>query len=242
MIVGVDGCKGGWLGMWVGAEGVVKHRVFPDITSLWTEFQSAKRILVDIPIGLLEVGKDERTCDRQARKILGKPRGSSVFRVPCRTAVYHLSYHTASSVNKDLTGKNLSKQSFSIIPKIREVDKLLISDHRARRIFREVHPELSLCGLNKGTPMAFNKKSARGYQERLKTLNEYWENATGIVQAILASTYRNIVARDDIIDAFAILLTGQLPEGNLTSLPKIRVRDKRGLPMEIMVGIPDSQD
>jgi len=41
-------------------------------------------IAIDIPIGLLE---GPRVCDKAARKLLGQPRGSSVFPAPCRPAL-----------------------------------------------------------------------------------------------------------------------------------------------------------
>ena len=236
MIIGVDGCKAGWISIWIRSDGEVQHEIFPRIQSLWDKFETTDSILIDIPIGLLASGEKERVCDREARKILGKGRGSSVFPVPCRPAVYANSYLSASEVNKNLTGKSLSKQSWNITPKIREVDELLLSNPLARKAFCEVHPELSLWGLNKRTPMAFNKKSERGFQERVAILDRHWANVSGIVREIKALYSTAVIARDDIVDAFAILLMGRLSNKDVYFLPEVNVTDEEGIPMKIRVG------
>ncbi len=237
MIIGVDGCKAGWIAIWIRPDREVQHQVFPCIQSLWEKCKTGDLIFIDIPIGLLASGEKERACDREARKILGKRRGSSVFRVPCRLAVYANSYLLASEVNKHLTGKSLSKQSWNITPKIREVDELLISDPIARKAFREVHPELSLWGLNNRIPMSFNKKSERGFEERVAILDRYWANVSGIVGQIKALYSTAVIGRDDIVDAFAILLMGRLSNKDASFLPEVDVADEEGIPMKIQVGV-----
>jgi predicted RNase H-like nuclease len=242
LLVGVDGARGGWFCMWISSHEEVEHEIFPDIQSLWTKFEAADDILIDIPLGLVEAGMEERICDRKARRILGKGRGSSVFRVPCRPAVYSSPYPSASSINKGLTGKSLSKQSWNITPKIREVDQLLISNERAKTVFKEVHPELSFWGLNNRTAMTFNKKCENGFQERVAILDQYWENASGVVEAIQTSYSRKILFRDDIVDAFAILLMGRLPGRDLCSLHGVSLVDEKGITMEILVGISKARN
>jgi predicted RNase H-like nuclease len=62
--------------------------VFENIREPWEEFKCAKAILIDIPIGLKEERVDERECDVEARRLLRSKRASSVFRSPCRKAIY----------------------------------------------------------------------------------------------------------------------------------------------------------
>ena len=62
----------------------------------------ANSVLIDIPIGLLDKGPDERSCDKAARKLLGK-RASSVFPAPARQALDASDYQAALAVNREST-------------------------------------------------------------------------------------------------------------------------------------------
>ena len=55
----------------------------------------------------------------------------------------------------------LSKQSFSLIPKIREVDLIMRSDSIARQKVHEVHPELLFWSMNHGKPLEHAKRISR---------------------------------------------------------------------------------
>ncbi|SFC52251.1 Protein of unknown function [Halobiforma haloterrestris] len=57
----------------------------PSIHSVWFEHRDADAILVDVPIGL--PADHRRTCDREAKDLLGPDRANSVFWTPCREAV-----------------------------------------------------------------------------------------------------------------------------------------------------------
>lgn len=76
-------------------------------------------LAIDIPIGLLD---GTRACDTAARKLLGQPRGSSVFPSPCRAAIQVASYGDACDANELRTGRKLSRQTWGIAPKIKQVD------------------------------------------------------------------------------------------------------------------------
>ena len=109
--------------------------------------EDTDRIFVDIRIGL-PCGPEERQCDQKAREMLGAPRASSVFHAPVRAELGATNYAQASEINRATTqgntrGKEISKQTFAIAPKIREVDSLLRDSSKARRLVREVHPEVS---------------------------------------------------------------------------------------------------
>lgn len=71
----------------------------------------------------LETQQDVRP-DGEARHYLSG-RGSCLFNTPCRQAVYVDDYREASDINRMILGKGLSKQSFSISNRIREIDLLL---------------------------------------------------------------------------------------------------------------------
>ncbi len=84
-VAGVDGCKAGWFAVWGDGGKTPRFGVFPDFRTLWLELGHADVIVVDIPIGL--PSDVPRACDLEARKLLGQPRGSSVFPPPCREAL-----------------------------------------------------------------------------------------------------------------------------------------------------------
>src|SRR3990167_4972582 len=84
--VGVDGCKAGWIAVARGEAGL-KSWIFRNFPELVAAFPDAERICVDVPIGLPSREAPIRPCDQRAREVLGRPRGSSVFPVPCREAL-----------------------------------------------------------------------------------------------------------------------------------------------------------
>ena len=77
VLVGVDGCHGGWLGVIERPDGHLNAVVYRRFIDLLTAWPLATAIAVDILIGLPEVGA--RACDAAARKHLGLPRMCSVF-------------------------------------------------------------------------------------------------------------------------------------------------------------------
>ncbi len=123
---------------------------------------------MDIPIGLRQGSsakrsreRQERRCDKEARKLLG-PRRACVFRVPCRPAVYASSYDQAIARNEKLTGTRIFKATWNIVGKIREVDEFLSSNPEARNSVREIHPELCFWSLNRCRPLQYPKRRGKG--------------------------------------------------------------------------------
>ncbi|HYJ77607.1 MAG TPA: DUF429 domain-containing protein, partial [Actinomycetes bacterium] len=80
-VLGVDGCRGGWMGALV-ADGAVTWLRFGDITAALAV--GAAVVGVDMPIGLPATGR--RECDLLAKKTLGAahPR---VFLTPPRAVL-----------------------------------------------------------------------------------------------------------------------------------------------------------
>ncbi len=124
LVLGVDGCPGGWCCVAIDADTteIASAEVHPTFERV---LQSpATLICVDIPIGLLDV-PGQRACDVEARRLLGRGRASSVFPPPSRRSLSFAEYREASDVNFQITERRLSKQSFNISPKVREVDGLM---------------------------------------------------------------------------------------------------------------------
>ncbi len=102
----------------------------------------AERILVDIPIGLPSKQCPVRPCDLLARKLLGAPSASSVFPPPSRAACRAASVAEARRINLSEVERSLSEQAWGICRKVAEVGALLLAQSAARKVVREMHPEV----------------------------------------------------------------------------------------------------
>ena len=193
-VAGVDGFHGGWVAFKVDLTTRATSVEVVDL-SAWLRKRPPELACVgiDIPIGLLD---GTRACDIAARKLLGQPRGSSVFPAPCRAALGAQTYAQASSINRRKTKKGLPRQAWSIVPKIKQVDDAITPD--SQRWAFEVHPEVCLWALNQRRPMAQNKKKPDGSQERISVLRA---DFPGIEQQL--SDRPPGVGRDDLLDAAA---------------------------------------
>ena len=229
--LGVDGCRAGWF--YFSFEGDdLTWGLAPKVQGLVDAVPDSSTILIDTPIGLRSANDGERLCDLAARRLLSPVRHSSVFPAPSRQALGASSYEEASSINREILGKGLSKQTWAIAPKIREVDGLLQSSAKARRMLREVHPEVCFCGLA-GRPMQYSKKKREGFEERMEVLRTYYPEADLITHEAVQPHTRNELALDDVVDAFvASLCARQI--GECVSLPQQPEFDVKGLPMEIV--------
>ena len=236
-VVGVDGCRGGWLAVKLDRDGTAAARLFPDMASLWSAYRPAALILVDIPIGLPESAND-RACDQEARKILG-PRRASVFPVPCRPAVYAPDYDAAIKINETRTGKRIFRATWNLMPRMRQVDEVLAAESRARGVIREAHPEVLFWSLNQKRPMVFYKKNAAGEAERLEVLQRVDPRAQDLFFKLRQDLPKKNAAPDDLLDALAAAMTGFAGRNRLKTLPPSPERDARGLPMEMVYFLPD---
>lgn len=233
MFVGADSCKAGWFTVLLTEDNDWKVDVFPDVSSLWNKYSSASVILLDVPIGLRERGPEERLCDIEAQKLLSPKRRSSVFPAPCRQAISAKTYEEASNINKQMTGRRLSLQTWNIIPKIREVDILLSNDESARSRVREIHPEICFWALA-GHPMKHSKKKREGLLERTQVLQSIYPRTDDIIDHALSTYRRNEVARDDILDALSAAVTATVGVRELVSIPEAPEFDSQGLRMEMV--------
>lgn len=248
LYVGVDGCRDGWFAVGFDGDGRYGFDVFCTFQGLTDELCNAKLILVDIPIGLLE-GPEERNCDRLARKKLGRPRSSSVFRVPTRKTVEKVAkspdrkhHENASKYERSQTkGKGLTLQAFYIAPKIAKVDAAIRCNSVVKPPVKEIHPELCFWALHDGKPMMHSKKKPKGRAERLAVLKNVEPQACEIYKQAKGRFRRKDVALDDIIDALAAAVTALCGHDQLQTVPTCPQEDtvlKR--PMEMVYWTPES--
>ena len=227
--IGIDGCPAGWFYVVLGRSGPPAFGILPCIRVLQDLMGPRTLVLLDMPMGLKNNGPDERECDRRARRLLGR-RGASIFPAPARPALDETDYAGASAVNHACTGRKLSKQSFYIMKKIREVDTFIRDFPGRNRIF-ESHPELAFLALNRFVPLAFSKKLSQGRQERLDVLTRFFPGAGSLYERAASFWPRKDLAPDDILDALVLAVSATLPMGRV---PETVPKDAYGLPMQIV--------
>jgi predicted RNase H-like nuclease len=226
-LLGGDGCRAGWL--------VVGARLDPSgefgqlSWSLELEaasFIDADLVAIDMPMGLAADGP--RPCDQQARALLG-PRRSSVFPSPVRAALGAVDYREACNLSFAASGRKLSKQAYNLLPKIRQLDQLLLANPGRSDRVHEVHPELAFSQWNGGEPMAHGKKIAAGAAQRQALVEAQFP---GLALKIRKGVAKSQLADDDILDAIACLWSARrlFRQGALVLGGE---RDGCGLPMRI---------
>lgn len=231
--IGVDGCPAGWFFVALEPSGRSRWGIVRTLADLAGETSEPARVFVDIPIGLLD-GPGPRECDRMARRALGGRRASSVFPAPARPVLDAVDYEDAKRLSRGATGKALSRQAFAILHRCREVDRLLRDDAKARRIVREIHPEVCFWAFAGQRPMEHNKKTEEGFRERIALLERIRPSAEQEIEAMLRRFKRREVARDDAVDALAAALTASAPAAALRTLPPQPQVDRAGLRMEMV--------
>lgn len=238
LYLGVDWSAGSWFVVAFDREGFDHAEVFDEIGELWHRYEDrTERVLIDIPIGLLEGGEEGRACDDRARDVLGS-RSASVFTPPVREATRRRGYKAAKRVNERKTGRGISKQAFNISSAIAEVDDLLRNVPEARAAFYESHPEVCFRALA-GEPLEHSKRKAGGYAERMRTLATSDPDAPAAVQAAAEAAGDRDVTVDDVLDATVLAYTARPGSGELYSLPPDPPMDPKGLPMQIVYRASD---
>ncbi|OYR57950.1 DUF429 domain-containing protein [Halorubrum halodurans] len=248
--VGVDWASRGWLTVAID-DGEWTARMSPSIHSVWFDHHDAESILVDVPIGLPE--SERRGCDRGAKEFLGSDRARSVFWTPCRDAVEADTYDDARRANRDARDDSLSSQVWGLIPRIREVDRLLRDVTEARKTMLESHPEVCFEAFaEEGLP---SKHEDDGLSRRRELLEGTDASADGVYDGFVERYIdgqppwaRRIgnANRDDLLDAMVLALAAKVADGDfervldhaedgVESIP----RDEAGLPMQIVYADPE---
>ncbi len=209
------------------AEGSVEHlepRLLARFSDVFSLRPRPRFAAVDMPIGLSAqrvVGG--RECERLARAKLG-PRRSSIFSAPSRSVLSARDW-------AEVRGKGMSKQSFHLLPKMREVDEQMTVSRQ--RWIRETHPELAFARLA-GAPLSASKRTAEGRAQRLRLLSGLLPASTSLYRQASSTWRRKEVAADDILDALVLAFAAcDMLRGHSHCLPARAPRDPRGLRMQI---------
>jgi len=204
-VVGVDGCRQGWVVVRIGPEGALDAGCFARFDEVMRAHSDAAVVGVDMPLGLVDAGP--READRAARAFL-TGQTSSIFSAPPRSALAARDYREAVVFSEAATGKGLSRQSFALFEKIREVDRF-VADPRVM----EVHPEVAFRCMSGGEPVG-RKKSYGGMRRRLALLE-----AQGVALPESLGP-ADAIGIDDVIDAAAVAWTARrIARGEALRLP-----------------------
>lgn len=231
LICGVDGCKKGRIVITKDLDsGLISWRLYHSTHEIVYRAPRPEIIAIDIPIGLPEYGS--RICDVEARQLLGPGRSSSVFPAPIRPILVAANYSEACQIRFQIEKKKMSLQTWAITPKIIDIDTELRKGNELRKIFREIHPEISFFFLAGRRPLQYNKKDKAGHEERFALLEPifgHWLSSALAERHILAST------KDDVLDAFVALWTAErIANGTCQTIPFEPPTDSFGLHMEMV--------
>ncbi len=230
-IAGIDGCRGGWLVICeTPLPGPWTWFVEPHFEAVADRLHEFDAIGVDMPVGVPDRG--DRKCEALARRILSPRRTSSVFSAPIRPILAIDDYDTACTARQAIDGKRMSRQSFFIMEKIAEVDSVVRSRPDIGSKIFEVHPEVSFTALGDGEPMHHPKRDPAGFEERLAHLTDVFPET--VLREALHSFPRTLAARDDVLDAFAVLWsTKRIALSTAERLPPEPAYDSCGIDMAI---------
>jgi predicted RNase H-like nuclease len=235
-VAGADGFREGWVVvLWQPAAGTTRRRTVDGVDPLLSLPEAPAVLGVDMVIGCPDAAvPGGRACDRAARRLLGHPRGTSVFSPPAYDALRADTYDEALRRNR-ASGPNapgLSKQTFHLVPKIRALAERM-TPRRQERV-REVHPELAFYAMNDDAPVDDGKRTAAGRRARIDLLT-----AHGVpgVKAAVDTLPGGPLGADDVLDAHAACWTARrIYEGIAERCPPRNEqppRNARGLRMEI---------
>jgi len=229
-IAGIDGSKGGWVCV-SGYENNFKELKFEKLK----EFDDIKSkdfnlVLVDIPIGLdIDLKKGGRIVDKLARKELLTNK-SSIFNAPSRLVLEAKNYEEANKINKN-KGMGLSKQSWNLVKKIKEVDEFIRNSNKTA-IF-ESHPEIIFQAMKKDK-VSTKKKNDEGIIERRNLLEKNGFNKVFLERNLSAKD--SFYKKDDFIDACSLFWSANRAIAKTeVKIPNDIVLDSEGIIMQIKV-------
>src|SRR5580658_1626928 len=228
-LAGVVPCPKGWLMASAELQGITMAPEAPQVVSTFLEVLDYKPafqvVALFSPVGLLDDPTARgRTCDREARRLLGPPRAGAVLSAPVRGAIECQSYREAKEAN----GGRRSAIGWCLLKRTAEVHEQM-APYWQRTIF-EVHPELSFFQLNGDKPVRFSKHTRAGRDERRALLDGRMPG----VERIIGEKVRG-VSQAHLLDAAACLWTARrVIARGVVHLPEHPEWDSEGLRMEFV--------
>ena len=223
LVAGVTPCRGGWLvaaaklqGTIFAPEDPMRIETFVDVVDMRPSYSI---IALNAPVGGLERAQaGGRTCDRDARALLGR-RAAAVKSAPV---------HVESREGTDLLPDHIDAISRTLLPRYQEAAREM-APFRQRTIY-EVNAELSFYQLNSEVPMQWGKHSEKGVEERRSVLEA---KLPGVLRVIDAEVQGATASH--LLDVAAILWTARRIFAHAAiRIPTDPEWDEQGLRMEIV--------
>jgi predicted RNase H-like nuclease len=223
LVAGVIPTAVGWLVASAKLQGVTiapeSPRVLDSFMDVIDEKPAISVIGLFAPVGLIDKPEDgERTCDADARALLGTDMGTAIHSAPSRRELEQVA---AMAHAVDVETVELARRYV-------EVDREM-APYRQRTVF-EVHPELTFYQLNEDQPLERHLRSTQGRRDRRSLLESHIPSVERILDARVPG-----IRPSQLIEATACLWTARrILARAITRLPTDPEWDSRGLRMEIV--------
>jgi predicted RNase H-like nuclease len=228
-LAGVVPCPGGWLvlparlaGITVVAEDAFVLRTLVEVLDYRPKFDAAA---IDAPMGFNDhpVGA-YRTCDDEARELVGWPRRVGIRPVPSRAALFAPSREKALELEPWLT-----RDDFRRFRWLREAAQELQPFHQ--RMFFSANPDLSFQVMNGDEPLATSPFHEDGQLERLELIRQRLPGIDDVVTRV-PPPGAGVV---HMFRAAALLWTARRGSGRaINRLPLDPTWDPNGMRMELV--------
>jgi predicted RNase H-like nuclease len=224
-MIGIDGCKKGYMIAQISNQ-KISFRFEENLESI-KDYQGL--ILIDVPCGCPS-NKEEIRPEPLIRQLV-KGRASSVFNVPALQTLNTKDYQEANKINREILGKGLSKQSFHIIPIIKDINNFILSNPYLN--IHESFPELIFTKFL-GHPCKYSKHKEEGKQERINCLKEIFP----WISQDLEDTFNSLPKSThlDVIDAAALACCATLiDQVKYSTIPRDFQKNSQGIDMKVMI-------
>jgi predicted RNase H-like nuclease len=223
VIAGVTPCGPSWLVAPAKLQGTIFAPEDPQLISPFSEVLDQRPtfsvIALNAPVGYLDQSAaGGRTCDREARALLGPKRGSSIQSAPVRSPSNELEF----------LPDHLDAISMTLLPRYREVAAEM-APFRQRTVY-EVHSDMCFFELNEGKPLQWSKQTEKGLHERRELLEAKFPGTPRILSAELPGA-----SLAHLLDAAVFVWTARrIFVRAAIRIPQDPEWDEQGLRMEIL--------
>jgi predicted RNase H-like nuclease len=223
LVAGVTPCGPAWLVAPAKLQGTIFAPETPQLLTPFVEVLDQRPtysvIALNAPVGFLDkAAAGGRTCDREARALLGPKRGSSIQSAPVRSSTNELEF----------LPDHLDAISLTLLPRYREVAADM-APFRQRSVY-EVHSDMSFLELNDGQPLQWPKQTEKGRLERKELLEARFQGVAKILDADLPG-----VSLAHLLDVAAFVWTARrIFSRSAIRIPQDPEWDEQGLRMEIV--------
>ncbi len=223
LVAGVTPCGPSWLVAAAKLQGTIFSPEEPQLLSSFADVLDQRPsytvIALNAPVGYLDFrAHGGRTCDREARSLLGPKRGSSIQSAPVRSSTNELEFQD----------DHLDAISRTLLPRYREVAAEM-APFRQRTVY-EVHSDLCFYQMNDEEPLRYSKQTEAGREERRALLEVRFPGVQRILSAELPGA-----TLSHLLDVAAFAWTARrIFARAAVRIPQDPEWDEQGLRMEII--------